>query len=787
MIELWIDEQRCDIDHVPVIPIDFDATHLTKVEGERSGRIVELVLPATPANDALFGTSRDIYAQKRFNMEHHVARIEKDGVSIFGGTVYLLNTTITEGMNGCYSIRINEGGAEWIDGVVYGSLADLDIPFAESLNMMTIANSWEGDSAVRFLPVYRGNYLPHYSSSSAIPVERVLLTDDYHPFISIADMVRAMFAKSGYIVRSNFFESELGRSLYMSGEYARTNNASAKAKCDFLARRAEEGTTTADFAGMVYTSTSVAAHSLGPIVDTANPEAIDASGVAMSDTFCINESFSKNSAGNICFTPKVAVNAGFILHLEYSSEYEILSRERLCGFDVVEGLDGERVEVALANNCHDFRGETSTNMKYRAIVFDHVENRQYQLSANLVDNSIVGIKSWSTRSMLVTTPSTQIKTMTLYYRDSEQESWRRYTGDWALYAGYIDERGMVDVEMDIRLAPQEIAAGEKFLLDKFRFGGAKAGMKLIVGTGTSLRPYFTSVPGYGSMLEFKDIAPRNIRQVDLLSALGDMFNLAFYTDRNLKEIYIEPLESIYQDAEVVDWSKRIDLLNGVSVSDAGLDLPQDVVLAYIDADKASQDFNKANNTTLGRWSFRNPLYGTKRSTHRVGGGLFTTTLNTSNILANAPSASVMQVGDVGGESGEAYNTFTPRIVCYKGLRDLPNGESWGSSDISGKYPYAAFLDEESINLCFENRNGIEGLHRYHQPMLLRQRDSRKVTLDLFLTTAETANLFTVDGTKPSVRTRFRFDIQGESALFRLVKVEQWDLESNIVRCSFEQE
>ena len=787
MIELWIDEQRCDIDHVPVIPIDFDATHLTKVEGERSGRIVELVIPATPANDALFGTSRDIYAQKRFNMEHHSARIEKDGVPIFGGTVYLLNTNIKEGMNGYYSIRISEGGVEWIDGVVYGTLADLDIPFAESLNLITIANSWEGERAVRFLPVYRGNYLPHYSSSSLIPVERVLLTDDYHPFISIAEMVRAMFAKSGYKLRSNFFESELGRSLYMSGEYARTNNALAKTKCDFLARRSGAGTATADFAGMVYTSTSVAAHSLGPIVDTANPEAIDADGKVMSDTFCINESFSKDGTGNICFTPKVAVNAGFILHLEYSSEYEILSRDRLCGFDVVEGLGGERVEVALANNCHDFRGDTSTNMQYRAVVFNHVENRQYQLSATLADNSLVGIKSWSTRSTLMTTPNTPIKTMLLYYRDGEHDSWKRYTEDWALYAGYIDERGVVDVEMDLRLAPQEIRAGEAFLLDKFRFGGAKAGMKLIVGTGTSLRPYFTSVPGYGSMLEFKDIAPRNIRQADLLSALGDMFNLAFYTDRNLKEIYIEPLESIYQDAEVVDWSKRIDLLNGVSVYDAGLELPQDVVLAYVDADRASHEFNNSNNTTLGKWSFRNPLYGTKRSIHRIGGGLFTTTLNISDILANAPSASILQIGDVGSESSGDSDTFTPRIVCYQGLRTLPQGESWGTSSRADKYPYAAFLDDESVNLCFENRNGIEGLHRYHLPMLLRQRDNRRVTLDLFLTTAEIANLFTVDGTKPSVRTRFRFDIQGESAIFRLVKIEKWDMESNIVRCSFEQE
>jgi hypothetical protein len=311
-------------------------------------------------------------------------------------------------------------------------------------------------------------------------------------------------------------------------------------------------------------------------------------------------------------------------------------------------------------------------------------------------------------------------------------------------------------------------------------------MLLRVRTNTSLRPYFTSIPGYNTPLEFKSFAPR-IRQVDLLSALGEMFNLAFYTDRARKELHIEPLEALYENAEIVDWSNRIDHLGGVMVADAGLDLPQNVVLAYLDTDTASHEFNNENETTLGKWRFRNPLYGTTDSTKTLGNSLFATTLNISDILLTAPSASIMQVGDR-GEDNTFESSFTPRIVCYRGLRDLPEGETWGANYSRLRYyPYASFVDEESINLCFEDRNGIEGLHRYHQPMLLRQCDSRRITLDMHLTTAEIAHLFTADGTKPSLRTKFRFDIQGESQLFRLVKVKRWDLKSNIVQCTFEQE
>lgn len=786
MVTLWIDEHRCDIDQLPTIPIGFDIANLTKVEGERSGRDIELVLPSTPSNNAVFGTACDLYATTRFNMEHHTARIEKESVEIFSGTVYLLSTTINNISDRGYKIRISEGGAEWVEPLIHGHLSDLQIPFSESLNLSTIESSWEEDSPVCFLPVYRGNYLPHTSSLSALPAERVLLTDDYHPFISTTEMVRSMFAESGYTLHSNFLNSDFGRSLYMSGDYARTSNTAAKEQCDFFARRATAGSATADFIGRVYASTAFAEHTVGPIVDTANPEAIDENGAEMSDTFCNHNSLSKNSAGNICFTPKTSVKVGFLLHLEYSTEYKILSRERFTGFDVVEGLNGSRIEIALANTCRDFRADTSPNMQYRIVVFNHVEGRQYRLSATLANGFTTAIKSWSARSVLLSTPATDITSLHLYYRDSDNGSWSKYNEDWALYAGHIEESGMVDVELDFRIAPQDIAAGESLVLDKFWFGGAEAGMKLIVGTGTSLRPYFTNVPGYNSNLEFKDIAPRNIRQIELLSALGEMFNLVFYTDHHRKEVHIEPLETFYETEGVVDWNSRIDHLSGVVISDLGVDMPQDCVLTYINSDSASNAFNNENDTTLGRWSMRNPLYGTKRSTQICGNSLFTTTMNTAAILGCAPSASILQVGDTDSESKKT-GVFTPRIVCYKGLQSLPDGESWGGTSRLNKYPYAAFLDNESINLCFEERNGIEGLSRYHLPLLLRQCNSQLITLNLYLTTAEIANLFTADGTNPSLRRRFRFNILGESSIFRLAKVEQWDTESNVVRCSFERE
>lgn len=787
MMTLKIDGQRCDIGKAPTIPIEFDADSLTKVEGARVGRAVEMTLPATPSNKALFGSSVDLHAAIRFNMEHHTASIEKDGMEIFKGTVYLLDTTIEKELPVSYKIEIKEGGAEWIEPLVHSSLADLDIQFSKDLNLVNITKSWYEESAVRFLPVYRGNYLLQYSSSAPLPIERVMLTDDYHPFISIAEMVKAMFAGLGYTLHSNFFDSEFGRSLYMSGDYSRTDNALARERCDFFARRSAPCTTTADMSGRVFASKAFAEHTVGAIVDTASPDAVDANGKKMSDTFSKNNSFSFSENGNICFTPIISVKAGFMLHLEYSTEYQIESRDRLLGFDTVEGLSGEKVTVHLANNYKDFRDRSSKKTQYRAFVFDHVENRQYQLLGVLSNGVTVDIDSWSGRSAIVTMPASTVVEHKLNYRDNDNGSWLPYPKDWALYPGYITETGMVDVEMDFRLAPQDVSAGESLELDKFWFGGAEPGMTLTLGTNTSLRPVFTSVPGYNSGLEFKDIAPRNIRQAELLSAIGEMFNLAFYTDRNRKELYIDPLEWLYEDAEIIDWSDRRECRSDISISDSGIDSPQTTIFAYVDTDSASRKYNSENDTTLGQWSYRNPLYGTKDSIRHIGNKLFATSLNISHIVGSAPSASILQVGDVSETENSLETGFTPRIVCYKGIRELPKGESWGASYRIKEYPYAAFVDEESINLCFEDRNNIDGLHHYYLPTLLRQYDSQRVCLDLHLTTAEIASLFTADGPKPSLRSKFRLNIQGESHLFRLIKVERWNTESNIVRCTFEQE
>ncbi|MBQ5690888.1 MAG: hypothetical protein IIV24_05300, partial [Alistipes sp.] len=110
---------------------------------------------------------------------------------------------------------------------------------------------------------------------------------------------------------------------------------------------------------------------------------------------------------------------------------------------------------------------------------------------------------------------------------------------------------------------------------------------------------------------------------------------------------------------------------------------------------------------------------------------------------------------------------------------------WIAGNASRSYPYAAFVDEEGVNLCFEERNHTEGLSRYHLPRLLRQSEGQQITLNISLTTAEAASLLSDEGATISFRNTFRLAIERESSLYRLVKIEKWDNEHKTARCTFE--
>ncbi len=788
MMTLRIDSLPCDLHREIDIPIGFSLEAMSDIEANRTGRSVEITLRSTPANDRIFGAAHDIYAAERFNDRYHEAHIEEDGVTLLSGVVVLLEVVVSADGYRSYRICISEGGADWAKRAARCAVGESGIDFSMKMLPHLIAETWEGERDVRFLPVVRNRFTtPTTDPSSLLPVERVMSIDDYHPFISVRSVLRAMFAESGYMVQSRFFDEPLFASLMFSGEYSSTDTSRQRAALDFLARRKSTISTTADVLGRVVASAGVLEHSVGNIVDTANPAAVDEAGNAMSDTFSVGGVFGIDEHGFCCFRPTLSAKVGFLLHLEYDTDFRIESRHRLRGFDTVEILPGTRVEHPLTNAYTDRREELQPTTEYTLVVFDFEAGEQLQLVVSNAGGEVLERVPILSRATRIVMPAEGSLRCTLTTDDGTlvEEMGR----DWALYDGYVTEYGRRRVEADIRIAPEQFTAGSTHRFNGIFFGGAEPGMTLSLSTRCSLAPYFSTNPGYGSVVGFGDVARNNFSQLDLLSAVQQMFNLAVVTDERTKTVTIEPFEQMYADSRVWDWSDRIDHSEPLVLADAGLGVAQWRTRKYLDGDYASERYNAEHETSLGVWSVENRMYGAAERVERTVNPLFTTSINSTGIVATAPDASVLNVGDTPTVEGGLDAPFLPHIILYAGLQPLPKGQTWGYPAPEGLYPLAAFHfagDSHStpFTLCFEDRDGVQGLHRYFDEGLRREHTRQRLLLSMRLSAADVEQLFNPDGVNPSLRDTFRLSFCGESSLFRLAAIERFSGCDKSCRCLF---
>ncbi|MBO7263315.1 MAG: hypothetical protein J6U93_02195, partial [Alistipes sp.] len=154
------------------------------------------------------------------------------------------------------------------------------------------------------------------------------------------------------------------------------------------------------------------------------------------------------------------------------------------------------------------------------------------------------------------------------------------------------------------------------------------------------------------------------------------------------------------------------------------------------------------------------------------------------LVGTAPSASVLVVGDRDSVAEEAY--IEPRIVLYYGVQKLPVGEYWPASNEESGYPLAEFHSvEKGETLCFEDRDDIQGLHRYYDNELKECATRQQLTTNIYLPPEQYISLLDPNSDGANIRSRFRLNIQGSSALFRLDAIEGYDYKRHIVRCRFQ--
>lgn len=819
MIRLFIDNILSDVDQSTPIYISLSVATLTKIESARTGYSKTFKVPMTAHNMKIMGDTDQINCVQMFNQSTHTVRVECDGCTVIEGTLCLSSiegdtkSGASGGNRGWYVCNIIGSGKTWVKHACESTFKDIAVDYYRIISEYTISQSWSGAQSVRFLPVQRDLFAIDNVNSNLFAPAKVLSFEDYHPFLNVKSMLDAIMRKAGYRIQSQFMESEYFGSLHISGKYPTKNVDLLRERMDFCAGRFLGVSATADSNGRVHANPYSTLNSVGNIVDTADPKQTQNS-VAVEGVFSANGCFQRLGE-RVAFVPVQEVSMGFEYSVKYSTDYFMLNRRELKCFNIINLGDDQRA-FKIANRNADRRNQLVTGKQFMLIVFDYKPGTIFQIRYKVISNPnadpdnlrpedlttiIYGI--FFSRTTLVTLrESRRVVSMDLYVF-STTDNYTPYLGDWALYDGYVKERGTVDVEAVLRSGSEKITDADPKFFDRIYFGGAEPGMNFTLSNTTTVRPIFLPHPSQGSSIKFEDVAAHEMHQIELVNSIKQMFNLYFYTDNFDKVVYIEPRSEFYRNDVVVDWSDKMDYGQSVEVSELGGDMSQLLELKYCDGDGAVARWNQAQQQSLGQWSAAIHNNFAKQGKMTYANPIFTPSINAVGDYPDAPACSLIQVGD--GSRGQTVRSedlnFAPKIAHYLGLLSLPEGQRWGWPEYGQRYPFVVFhhkglrnppyqgtppnpdsvastslpLDvakilDNGISLCFEDRDTVAGLHRYYDNNIELYNNSKRVGVYLYLGPQDVEPLIFPNAEMRDFRALYRLKVNGEYAMFRLEQV-----------------
>ncbi|MBP3612741.1 MAG: hypothetical protein J6J14_06030 [Rikenellaceae bacterium] len=778
-MKLYIDEKLCRTDSATVAPkIGFDATDLNRFEALRAGRRYRLSIPICRTNRAIIGYDDRVLDATSFNDADHKARIEFDGATLIEGTV-LLVAVERNVAGGRFEIEVISGAHEWARTASLRRLNEVAIDFESAFDSNAIIDSWNGDSVVRMLPVLRDRYSDVRSEVELMPVQQIPALTDFHPFVRVPRLVEAIFADAGYTIDFPLLATEPFSNLVMSGRFAERDTSRLDARMGFRAGRSEATTAVADEHGMVYANPFTSLNTVGNLVDTVAPSEEAADLHAADDSFRIEE-------GGAIFSPPEKVTASIVCQFHYLTDYRIATRYTLRGFDTICLDVANQYKFALANRFVDHRPTIRAGMEYRVVVFNHIEGSNYRLmyiaKKGTTATEQLAVEFSSDNALLTIPANVTPYEPTLMYRHAGANAYLPCPNDWALYAGYVEMEGQTEVEVTVATTPREVSASEPFEFRKIAFAGAAEGQSMTLYASTRAYPSFQPNPALGSTFTLADVMHHDLRQVDLLEALAQMFNLRFYTDPIERKVYIRSAAEMIDREQIVDWSDRIIDSLPITVGSLAERGDEATRHRYQVGDGAVARYNQQHDDRYGEWvgEVRSKL--ADEGERDACNPIFAPTINASELFALAPSVSLPQVGDRDADDPAQLN-FPTKILIYHGLQILPEGERWGL--LAGAYPLADFHSTEG-SLCFEDRDGAEGLHRYYDAHYEELNEARYVTLSLRLSAADLLPIIATDPAGRDLRAVYRLVIGGEEELYRLDAIEEFRAEECVARCRFVQ-
>lgn len=777
IVTIKIDKNTMEIDSQTRVALSAVFDSVSEANSPKR-EVARLSLPATPSNRKVMGFAEQVTTEP-FNAVEHTLTVELDDRVVASG-VPVLSGVESEGGQVRYLIDVQSDLPSWRDAVGEKTIAELQFDYNATINASKVTESWgEDKQVVRFLPVCRKAINADMTGVEVTNVTKPLAADDYHPFLHLPSVVGQIFEDAGYQVESDFMAEGEMDSLYMSGAFPDGDVEELESYMGFLARRANSTSAAADYAGCVYASPTYGSHTLG------NPVDIDTRS-QWGDTYN-NHGCLQLINGQLAWVPTREVSVGFIYEIKYRTECRIVSREKLVAFDKV-WLDGATCHsFNIANSYIDHKDEPKAGHIYRLVVFGAEDTDKFRIVYRL-NNGATSTKAVVGGNNEVSF-GTYTDTLTILRVEemNKQSIYETISRDWALYSGYVGEGGYKDISLTLRSTPQTVTPTKPKYLDEMAFGGAQEGMILRLEAGVSIRPVFYAYTVENAQVTWSDVAALDRPQVQVVDAVCEMFNLRVVEDSMRKVVRIEPADTFRAQATTTDWTQKVEHNMSASVSDMALTMPRKVKLAYSGSDSSIREYNEMAGDEFGVWSTE---IGASRSKTPEGEVIklpFTPSLSVEGCFSEAPAAKIIKVGRAYAEAEPTMErlNFPLKVVRYFGLKELPSGQTWGWPSYGREYPYVAFHSpQEEFTLCFEDRDGVEGLHKHYTQAVRLWNKAKYLTAHLSLRPHEVAELLDRTACQKSIEQKFTLGWNGDSDLYTLESIDKYSPEEGVAKCRF---
>lgn len=276
----------------------------------------------------------------------------------------------------------------------------------------------------------------------------------------------------------------------------------------------------------------------------------------------------------------------------------------------------------------------------------------------------------------------------------------------------------------------------------------------------------------------------DIKRLDFVKAIRHLFNLYFFTDVNMKKVYIEPRDDFFSET-VLDWSEKLDVSKQVTIEELGSDINKKLIFGY-NKDSSDWGVEEWEKNAKRDYSVYTAILDNRFSQgeKKILNELFSPTLmgtfdcvglNTSKV------PKIWQEPEDDDRIPERIYEYEPRILYYAGLTILGAGESWtfeGTENVTN-YPLLAswYGSQNNNSLMFDDRSrDREMFIRYYANYVRTLNESRKVTANFKLNPSDIQAFISPDDSGALImdyRAKIAFIYRGVNVNARIDSIKDY--------------